>query len=335
MESMDFWREADRRAKQPASAAASGGEVHDELMFHFRALVNEKIAEGLSFEAAWQQAEQQFGPLRRYESECQAVRIERRLAWRIAVATAGALLAMLAAWWIAPDAGKAMKNEVRLLRQDIEALRKEQGERSAQVRVATDDRRSAPAIDLTGIVLGNESQPLGDATVLVILKTWPGGAYRQQAFTATTGDDGQFQLPGLIPGEGRYAVLVAALKDGFAFQSVYRLKEFVPTEQPDPIRLQLEPASHVTLVVRDGNRQPVPNAHVIPSLRKPRQGSEQLIYFQGSEPIRQTTDAEGRVRLNCFESGDRAEIYLQLPGDEWSSREFDVSADGAVVEVAS
>src|SRR6516162_8829816 len=100
MESMDFWREADRRAKQPASAAASGGEVHDELMFHIRALVNEKIAEGLSFDAAWQQAEQQFGPLRRYESECQAVRLERRLTWRIAGAMAGALLVMLAAWWI-------------------------------------------------------------------------------------------------------------------------------------------------------------------------------------------------------------------------------------------
>ena len=36
------------RGNQPAPAS-SAGDVHDELMFHFRALVNEKLAEGLTF----------------------------------------------------------------------------------------------------------------------------------------------------------------------------------------------------------------------------------------------------------------------------------------------
>jgi hypothetical protein len=128
---------------------------------------------------------------------------------------------------------------------------------------------------------------------------------------------------------------VAALKEGFAFQSVYQLKDRKPVERPDPISLRLEQASQVTLVVRDGNGQPIANAGVIPFTRKSRGGEYYMVYFHGSEPVRSTTDAAGRVCLNCFLVGDRAEVFVQLPGEDWNNREFEVSSDSLVVDLAA
>jgi hypothetical protein len=334
MPRFDFWRRAARRG-QPDVPVTLSGEVNDELMFHFRALVNEKLAAGLTFESAWEEAERQFGPMRRYENECHAMQLEKRLTWRMASALGVLLLVALAGALVFEIPGGRLRDEVRLVRQDLQALRQEQEQRLAQIGVARNDRHRAMGTDLTGVVLGEDDQPLADATVLVILKTWPAGFYQQEAFTATTGKEGEFNLPGLIPTACRYAIQVAALKEGFAFKSVYQLKEGKSIETYDPITLRLERASHVTLVVRDGNGRPVPNAHVIPSSRDSRLGENHLIYFQGSEPAHRTTDAEGRVSLNCFLTGDRAEVYLRLPGDGWDSREFDVADDNSVIEMAA
>ncbi len=328
---IDFWR----RAAQPKTPATAAGDVNDELMFHFRALLNEKLAAGLAFDSAWEETERQFGPLRRYETECQAMQLEKRLTWRMASALAVLLLVALAGTLVFEIPAGRLRDEVRLVRQDLQALRQEQEQRLAQIGVVRNDRQSAEGIDLTGVVLEEDNQPLADATVLVILKTWPAGFYQQEAFTAITGKEGEFNLPGLIPATCRYAIQVVALKEGFAFKSVYQLKEGKGIERSDPITLRLERASHVTLVVRDGNGQPVPNADVTPAARNSRLGENHLIYFQGSEPVHRTTDAEGRVSLNCFLTGDRAEVYLRLPGDGWDSREFDVAEDDSVIELAA
>jgi hypothetical protein len=331
---IDFWRRTARPA-QPKAPATADGDVNDELMFHFRALLNEKLAAGLTFDAAWEEAERQFGPMRRYENECHALQLEKRLNGRMAGGLAMVLLLPLVGWFAFEVPAGRLNNEVHLLRQDLQALRQEQNQRLARFRVDGDGGDPAEAVDLTGVVHGEDNRPLADATVLVILKTWPGGVYQQEAFTAKTGKEGGFKLPGLIPAANRYAILVAALKEGFAFKSVYQLKETKPIEKPDAITLRLERASQVTLVVRDGSGRPIPNAHVTPSARNSLLGESHLIYFQGSEPAHRMTDAEGRVSLDCFLTGDRAEVYLRLPGDDWGSREFDVADDNSVIEVAA
>jgi len=320
---------------RPNSPTAPGGDVNDELMFHFRGLVNDRLAEGLPFEAAWERAEQQFGSVRRYDSECRALDAAQRFNWRPLLLLVS--LGVVAwAWWSAVELpGRRLGSELRLLRQEVQALRDVQLARTERPSESPVPPQTPAPVDLAGAVEGADGKPLTEATILVILKTWPGGRYRQEAFTATTDADGRFQLPHLVPMDGQYAILVAALKDGFAFKSTYQLKRGQPVAQPDPIVLTLEQASHVTVVLRDADGQPIADALVAPSERKSRQGEDHLIYFQGSEPARRTTDAQGRVRLDCFLAGDQAEIYVQLPGDNWNSRRFEISGDDSVVELAA
>ena len=327
-----LWHRATRHAHSD-EPPQQDGEVGDELMFHFRELVNEHIAEGLSFDAAWERSEQQFGPMRRYADECrtaQAVAPNKR---RYVVGLALTAAVTLVAWLFMEAHRLPQRDELRLLRAEFDSLRNEQNVRHVDASRGSPARRIAGGFDLTGAVLDDTGRPVAQATVLVIRKTWPGGGYRQEAFTATTNDEGRFDLPEFVPADDQYGIQVAALKDGFAFQSAYQLKDRTPIERPDPIALRLQRSSHVTLVVHDENGEPIANARVIPSARKPRDGAGHLVYFHGSESVQSATDATGRVTLNCFVAGDQAEIFLQLPGEDWTNREFEVSTADQVVDL--
>jgi hypothetical protein len=71
-----------------------------------------------------------------------------------------------------------------------------------------------------------------------------------------TNDKGRFTLTEFVPADDQYGIQVAALKEGFAFQSAYQLKDKKPFARPDPIVLRLDRASPIVLIVRDGNGQP-------------------------------------------------------------------------------
>jgi hypothetical protein len=310
-------------------------EVGDELMFHFRKLVDEKLAEGLSFDAAWEKAEEQFGPMRRYDYECRSGQFAQRRKRRRLIALSAVAIVTMAGWAVFESRRQGERAEVRLLREQVELLRHEQVSRSTAVAFGAPAPRIAGGYDLMGTILDENDRPLEQATVLIIRKTWPGGGYRQEAFTATTNDEGHFTFPEFVPADDQYGIQVAALKEGFAFQSAYQLKDRKPIERPNPIALRLQRASQITLVVRDGNGQPMANVGVVPSARTPPGGKNEFIYFQGSEQVQKTTDAEGRVNLNYFLTGDQAHIYLHLPGDEWDRREFAISGDNQVVDLAT
>lgn len=334
MSLVKLWHRATQRTWN-GEHAGQNGDVNDELMYHFRELVNEKLAEGLSFDAAWDWAEQQFGPMRRYEDECRTAQVLASNKRRYFVGVVLVAVIALVVWSLVEHPRSPSRNDVRLLRDEVDSLRQEQAARKAEAGIGGPVRRISGGFDLTGAVVDDKGEPLSQATVLIIRKTWPGGGYRQEAFTATTNDQGSFALPEFVPADDQYGIQVAVLKEGFAFQSAYQLKDQKPIEKPDPIALRLERASNVTLVVHDANGQPIANARVIPSSRKPRDGADHLVYFHGSDPVQCATDAAGRVSLNCFMPGDQAEIFLQLPGDKWNSREFEVSSDNQVVELAA
>ncbi|HEY3968431.1 MAG TPA: carboxypeptidase-like regulatory domain-containing protein [Planctomycetaceae bacterium] len=334
MSLVELWHRATRRTRND-ELSEQNGDVNDELMFHFRELVNEKLAEGLSFDAAWDWAEQQFGPMRRYEDECRTAQVVASNKRRYFVGAVLVMIVAWAAWSLEEHSRSASRDDVRLLRDEVDALRQKQAARNAEANTNGPVLRIPGGFDLTGAVFDNDGRPLPQATVLIIRKTWPGGGYRQEAFTATTNDEGRFAFPEFVPADDQYGIQVAALKEGFAFQSAYQLKDRKPIEKPEPIALRLQRASSVTLVVQDATGEPIANARVIPSARKSRDGAGHLVYFHGSEPVQCTTDAAGRVNLNCFMPGDQAEIFLQLPGDKWNSREFEVSNDNQVVELAA
>lgn len=285
----------------------------DELLFHFRELVKEKIVAGQSFDDAWNAAEENFGSLRRYEDECREIRLRDKLfPGRIAV---GALvvMALMITW---------LSFEVRSVGHSGEVL--------AQTISATAGKpASNPLQNLSGQVLDKDDRPLKEARVLLILKTWPNDRYQQEDFDTVTDSDGRYRFEALVPASERHAVMVVAYKAGHAFRSKY---DYVkrPTGKREDVNLQLPNANEVTLIIKNENGKPESGVEVRPSQRKPKSGEESVIYFQGSETLTSSSDDQGKVKLNCFEAGDQAEVYLKQADGEWQSKKFKVPAEGNV-----
>ena len=333
MSLFNFWRSFVHPQEQIRSDSKEGS-IRDELMFHFRELVNDEVAEGASLDEAWEKAEKQFGSLRHYENECHAMRLRTSLIGGM-IASAMLFFVLICAGWSRFEMGSVrLYEELRLLKEELSSLRREQDLRFARPAPLVNQTFSSAKSDLIGLVLDEDKHPLRDATVLVILKTWPYGEYRQEDFAATTDAEGKFQLPMLVPATSRYAVEVTAVKDGFAFHSFFYLKQ-TPDEQPPPIMLQLGPSSPVTLVVRDDQGLPIPNVKVLPLSRELPNGDRHCLYFQGSDAIQQTTDVDGRIRFGCFRAGDTVEIYVQQPGGDWDIHSFEISHNNLIVDLAS
>lgn len=89
------------------------------------------------------------------------------------------------------------------------------------------------------------------------------------------------------------------------------------------------------LVVRDKQGKPLAAAKFVATGRKTPQGQEHGVYFQASEPIQIETDAHGRVELDCFARGDNAEVYVQVPDDDWKPLSFTIPEQGDEIEVTA
>lgn len=306
---------------RPRTAAACGAELTDELMFHFRSLVIEKVDSGLPVAAAWNQAEEQFGPVRRYEERCrEQLLADRILKERLAVGAVMAI-AVVAAWgaFYRPSIGESSP-----LRAGV-ALLAPAGAVEAAADPASDSH------DFTGTVQDSKGQPLADARLLVILKTWPNGRYQQADLSATSDKEGRFQFADLVPKNSQYAIHCTALKDGYAFRSNYQLDDKAPFSKPKNLTLKLDSAVDLNFVIQDAAGKPIAGASVAPRSRKHGK-TEHLIYFQGSEDTWRTTDVEGRANLKCFQAGDKTTVaFRAAEGGEWTEQEIVVPAkDGSL-----
>ena len=206
----------------PTSAPDSANDIRDELMFHFRQLVSERIAQGASFDEAWELAEQQFGPLRQIEIQCQKVTEQNQFAWSIVGVTA-ACLVLVGCWGAMLNSRHStLRDSLTRIEQNLAAG--ESARQAFETQVMTNwqvsERRfdslqsqfeltgqkiqplNTPSIpwpdevqsvdgiqsetrelaDLTGQVLDGRDEPIAEAKILVVLKTWPSGRYRQDDF---------------------------------------------------------------------------------------------------------------------------------------------------------
>ena len=322
-----FHRRPDRSESTSATDVTQDGaaEIDEELMFHLRALVDEELAKGTAFDAAWSAAQDRFGSLPHYAQACRDIPLEDRLMWQRFSMAGFVVLGLLVGW---------LALEVRTLRHDQSALLEANLAKSAAMEKLV-QKPSEQRHAITGQVVDRDGQPIDAARLLVILKTWPNDRYRQDDFSTTTDERGQFRLPNLVPSHGQYAILVAAVKNGYALTSNYHLQPEGEHRSVDPVTLRCERASQITLVVHDDQGRPAAHARVAPSSRQSADGTSHLIYFQNCEAVQTASDAEGRVALGCFRRGDTAQIYLQMPGKDWQSCAFTIPKEGDTVDVSA
>lgn len=313
------------------SRPASGSEAEEELLFHLRSLIEENTARGMTPAEAWDDAQSRFGSLNRYARECD--RIDRgHSTFGKAGAAAALLVAFALAGW--------QFLEARMLRRQLQAVTATSRKAEQAARLLADAARRPAAVEnvrretLVGQVLETGLKPVAGANVLVILKTWPGNRFRQEDFFAKTDSEGRFQLSELVPVTGRYAIQVAAVRDGYTLGSTYQLVDEDQHPPAAPVALTLEPATPLMLQFQDAAGKPIPGTRVLASGRETADGQSHSVYFQASEPIQVVADDQGRVPMNCFKPGDRAEITVRRPGGDWDERRIEIPSDTDVLVVA-
>jgi hypothetical protein len=327
-----WWNNVSRAGRRLLTAPAGKqevGSIDDELMFHFRSLVDENRAQGMSDDDAWRAAQNRFGSLKHYSDECRRIVLGVHPMLQ-KFSTAGVFVLALIVCWLFI--------EVRSLRQ-AGATPPAQSQSTIQLAQKTDTgkagKEATKSRDLAGAAIDRAGKPLADVHVLVILKTWPNNRYQQQDFAAKTDREGRFRFKNLIPTEGQRAVHLALVKEGYCLKSMYELKKAGEPLETDALKLQLDEAAAMKLTVRDASGRPAAKAHVIPFQRKTADGEEHGVYFQAAKPIEAVADAEGRVSAGFFQQGDQAEVYVQLPGMEWEQLSVAIPEQGDVIEVTS
>jgi hypothetical protein len=304
----------------PAPVSELDESIDEELMFHLRSLIDENLAKGMPADAAWHQAQTRFGSLRRYADECGRIFQRSRFTTQKFCAVGLLMLIGFVGW---------MAIEVRALRQ-AELLVYANAQRQA-----ANAQQQAERGDLEGVVVDRRGRPLSDAKVLVVLKTWPEGWYRQEDFATTSDSEGRFRLAKLLPTDGHREVLVAAVKDGHALTSTYQTKCSGEPPTTEPIVLKLEDAVDLTVFVHDRAGRPVAQAAVVPEFRRTSGGQEHLVYLQASEPIQAVSNPDGRVGLGCLQRGDEAVMWIKVPGGDWERRDITISNDSDVITLSS
>ncbi len=310
------WRALRGRVSPPF--APYEGNIDEELLFHFRSLVDENLAKGLPADAAWHEAQQRFGSLGRYADECRKI-VMGGFPMLHKVSIAGFVVLTLVVAWLF--------SEVRSLRQAAAAA-------PAEKPAAAKAGKSQKA-DLAGAVVDSAGKPVSDAHVLVILKTWPGGRYQQEDFAGKTDEDGPFRFAGLVPAKGQRAVHLAVVKDGYALTTTYDLKKQGEAMQTDGLKFTLDAATKMTITVRDAAGRPAAKAGVLPSGRRTADGKDHVVYFQAAKPIEMVADDDGRIQLAVFKRGEQAKIYVRLAGQEWEEHAVTIPDQGDVVEITA
>jgi hypothetical protein len=329
---------------QMADRPAGEQEIDEELMFHLRSLVGDNLARGMPADTAWQEAQRRFGSLRRYAEACRngtSGRLVKRIVPAACLLAFGVFFGCLV---IDSQQNRELQKAIRRVQNlqretalAIDEMRAKQPETAAEPNDERQQTKQAAGElhDLTGRVLDRAGGPLANATLLVILKTWPGGWYRQEPFATTSDAEGRFCLPNLIPSKGQFAIQLTAFRSGYGFASSYQLQEGAGPHTFEPITLRMADALPITLVVQDCNGRSVARARVVPASRQSAGGERQLVYFQGSEPIHVAADSAGRVGLECFAPGDEAEILVQLPGRDWEQHQIHIPQDAETVTISA
>jgi len=196
------------------------------------------------------------------------------------------------------------------------------------------DRQSAVSAglngDIEGRVVDEGSQPIEAAHVLAVVKTWPPGGFRQQAYTVATRSDGSFAIADVLPAEEEYEVQIAVVASGRVLESSYidRLRGPMPRAE-----FRLAPSAPVAVRFEAADGQPLSGVEVFPFQRVERGGADHQVYFCSAEPVTRRSGATGEVSLPYFSPGDNATVYLRTPGGEWDTRAFAVPEDRQVVVI--
>lgn len=286
--------------------------IKEEIDFHLNESIDEYVQDGMAVAPARRAALNRFGDVSQVVKECRsASSVDQAICHRLhMLVTVGLVIAVVAL--------------VVARRPQTDTL----STTNAAAPPVSDDAANSVAGDIHGRVVDEDSQPIGQANVLAVVKTWPQNGYRQQAYTATTNEDGEFTIDNVYPLGEEYHIQIATVADKRLLRSTYIRSE---GEQLEPVVFHLPATEAFALRIEGVDGESVVGAEVFPHRRIDDSGEDHLVYFDSADPIIRRSNHDGVVELPYFVAGDRATIYLRLPDREWHTREVVVPPNGNVV----
>lgn len=170
-------------------------------------------------------------------------------------------------------------------------------------------------VALAGKVVDADGRAIPRAQVFVVRKSWPNARFQMESFTATTDNDGKYELAKAYVLGQRSQFLVTVNHPGYALTGVYHPNDAGKKLEDD--RLTLSAADAITIRITDPDGKPLEGIEFYPSMRQAPDGSQHLVYpitAQRSKMLWKKTDADGRAALTAFLPKDKATIVIKVDG---------------------
>lgn len=298
-------------------------EIDDELAFHLAERVVEGMAEGLPEEEARRRAIERFGDPADVQQQCLEInRGDLRILHGLHLAvTAGLLIGLVTLLWTTRHRTSTSPT--------IDTIKVQQLKGDLVVAVA--DGPPMLTGDVEGTVVDVLGKPIANADVLVVVKSWPEGRYRQEPYIASTDEAGTFLIEDVYDSGRRYAVQAAVVADQHVLASDYHS---LRTGKLDRLRFELPAAQELALRFETEQGDAVSGIEVLLHRRRDAAGEEHLVYFCSAYPLSRASDEDGLVTLPYFLPGETAELYVNTPDGEWELREILVPEPGEVCSLA-
>lgn len=303
------------RAPARRTAEEFGDAIEEEIAFHVAERTREYVAQGLPEDEAKRQALARFGDASRVAAECHTASISGLVVWhRFHLAATAALTVAVALLWF-----KAFgpSHDGRLSLSQL----------PPGIASMLDNDWTG---DIAGRILDERQQPLADAHVLVVVKTWPDGSYFQRAYSAVSDIDGRFRIDDVHPVNERFEVQIAAIAENRVLKSSYHSRTLGTLE---PVVLELPPSSAFMLQVESNTGAALSGIEVLPHRRIETSGARHLVYFDSAQALRRQTDGAGRVLLSYFQPGEKGTVLIRTSPEDWESRDFTVPRAGETVTI--
>lgn len=269
--------------------------INDEIESHLALSVRDRSAQGISRDDARRRAVDEFGDMASAVRGCQSVwYADQNICHWVHLGLTAVLLVAAAYWFVA---GRSKANP--------------------QTAAATGD--------LHGWVADEHSQPIGQAHILAVVKTWPSNGYRQQAYMTSSGPDGTFRIDNVYATDQQYEVQLAVVANGRLLESKYVSDG---SGQLAPFTFTLRPSAPIVLRFQAAGGGPMAGVEVFPHRRVGANGrDDSQVYFCSADPIVQRSNDEGLARLPYFRDGDQATFCYRAPGREWETRDVVIPPD--------
>lgn len=297
------------------SAAQFSDEIEQEIAFHIAERAQEYIAQGMSEDAAHRAARARFGDPARVAAECHVAAIGIPVLWHRAHLALTVVLMIVASglWWTSTRSAAEPHLAAKSLPRSVASF--------------LDHDWSG---DIRGTVLDEQGNPISDAQVLVVVKTWPDGSYFQRPYEARSDAHGRFLIENVYPVDELYEVQITALAGTGALQSSY-FENCRGELEPLSIELTRSVGFAVQVESREGNL--LSSIEVLPTMRLDTKGTEHPVYFDNAKSLMKRTDLSGRVVFPYFDRGDLATVLIRSSGGKWHRRELFVPAASDVVKI--